>query len=400
MRGDSRWRHASLVIEVLLFGGLLGLPDGALGVLWPSLRAEFGRPVGDLGTLVLAGVLPYLVGSSATGVALRRLGTARVIGWATTLAVAALASWLLAPTWGLVVGAAGLLGLARGAVDGGINAHVAVTSGVTRLGLLHASYGAGATVGPLVAAPLVVAGPGWRAVIALLAAVAAAAAIAARHLDAGWDTPTHSVADDHAPIRATSTVRRSRLVLPGTLLLFFTYTSVEVAAGIWAYTFLTEARGLSGVAAGVVSAGYWGGLTGGRIGVALLGGRVSGHRLLHVSVTLTLAGFVVVWANPARLGAVGLPLAGIGLAAIFPLLIALTPERLGPGRAPAAIGWSVAAAAVGGTVFTWAVGQIAERRGLGSIPPVITGAALALGALHLAVDRLTARRHAGETGPA
>ena len=379
-------RRSAVALEMLLFIGVLGLPDGALGVLWPSLRADFDRPVGDLGVLVVAGALPYLAGSSVTGWAMSRLGTARLLGGASILAAAALTSWLLAPAWGLIVGAMALFGLARGAVDAGVNAHAALTRGVRRLGLLHAAYGMGATAGPLIAAPLVVHGPGWRAVIGGLAAIAVVAAAGARLYRAAWSAPAAAPADGHGPAVAARATRGFPL-LAGTLLLFFAYTSVEGAAGTWAYTFLTEARGVQGVAAGLVAAGYWGCLTGGRLGVAVLGGRVSPRRLLDRSVALTVLGFAVLWQDPGGLGAVGLPLAGLGLAAVFPVLIAVTPDRFGPARTAVIIGWSTAAAAVGGPVFVWVTGQVVERRGLASIPPLIATAALVLGALHLAVDR-------------
>ena len=51
--------------------------------------------------------------------------------------------------------------------------------------------------------------------------------------------------------------------------------------------------------------------------------------------------------RPTRVGGVGLVLLGLGLAAIYPTLVSLTPRRVGHGRAPRAIGYQVAAAVVG-----------------------------------------------------
>lgn len=43
--------------DVLALGSfvVLGLPDGILGTAWPSMRATFGAPVGDLGLILLLG---------------------------------------------------------------------------------------------------------------------------------------------------------------------------------------------------------------------------------------------------------------------------------------------------------------------------------------------------------
>ena len=80
----------------------LGLPDGVLGVAWPSLRRAFGRPIDQLGLILLATMAGYLVSSSSAGPVLERLGLGRLL----------VASGLLLPHLGLQ--AARELGLGGG----------------------------------------------------------------------------------------------------------------------------------------------------------------------------------------------------------------------------------------------------------------------------------------------
>src|ERR1700722_12790984 len=97
--GPTRRRALVLVGEGGLFVTLLGIPDGGLGVLWPSLRATFHRPIGDLGILVLAGTVPYLVASVLSGRAVARIGFGMLTVTIGLVAVVAFIAWGLAPAW-------------------------------------------------------------------------------------------------------------------------------------------------------------------------------------------------------------------------------------------------------------------------------------------------------------
>ena len=62
--GAVRRRAAPALVILALLGFIgLGLPEGALGVVWPSMRATFGRPVSELGVLLAAFTAGYLVAS-------------------------------------------------------------------------------------------------------------------------------------------------------------------------------------------------------------------------------------------------------------------------------------------------------------------------------------------------
>jgi hypothetical protein len=64
----SRERRPFLVPLAFLAFVSLGLPDGVLGVAWPSLRRSFDRPIDQLGLLLLSMMAGYLASSvSAAG---------------------------------------------------------------------------------------------------------------------------------------------------------------------------------------------------------------------------------------------------------------------------------------------------------------------------------------------
>jgi fucose permease len=66
--------------------------------------------------------------------------------------------------------------------------------------------------------------------------------------------------------------------------IFFVYTGIEAAAGVWAYTLFTESRGVPMMTAGVWVSIYWGGLTVGRLLAGVVVGFVSSNRLIRFCV--------------------------------------------------------------------------------------------------------------------
>lgn len=147
-------------------------------------------------------------------------------------------------------------------------------------------------------------------------------------------------------------------------------------------------------ALGIVMAAYTGGyfvtsIAGGwlfeRIGTgdALVGmalAALAGASLFAVSPT-----WGIVLAGGALLGMAGgaaVPL-GLSLAAVFPVLVAVTPERLGVHRAARALGLQIAASSIGGIAMSAALGIGAQAWGADALGWMFVLSAAALAALHV-----------------
>ena len=155
-------RTATVVIglQIALFV-TLGLPDGALGVAWASMRGSFERPLGDLGMVLVLNTVGYLAGSTSAATAARRVGTPVTMTASTAVAAAAMTLWVATGSWTVLLVAALVLGVSRGTIDAGLNAYVALHGGVRRLGVLHGSYGIGTSLGPLLVLASLATGT-WR----------------------------------------------------------------------------------------------------------------------------------------------------------------------------------------------------------------------------------------------
>src|SRR5512145_3001361 len=73
----------------------LGLPDGLLGVAWPSIRGEFGLQLDMLGTLLAASTLGYLTSSFFSGRVMARLGVGGLLAVSCLMTGASLLGYTL-----------------------------------------------------------------------------------------------------------------------------------------------------------------------------------------------------------------------------------------------------------------------------------------------------------------
>jgi fucose permease len=347
-----------LALSVAAFVAL-GMPKSAFGIAWPSVAGDFDRSVGDLGLVITVYVVGYFLASVSTGFITRRFSMGSLLMVAAGLATVSLVGYATASRWMWLLIAALGLGLAGGLIDVGVNAVVAVRHGPRAMGMLHAGFGIGATLGPLMMTTLVETDASWRIGFVVLAVAQGVLAIFYLRTRKEWNIEPPG--DD-----SSQTVRADRKpVLWGALVMFALYSGIEVGTGQWAYTLLTEGRGVSTAAAGGAVTAFWAGLTISRLGLGAIGHRVPIHRLLGGSSLLVLMGAVAFWLNPVEwVGLVGLVVMGLALGPIFPLQTTLTPNRVGVAYTPTAVGYQLAAATVGAAVIPGGLGLLVSGSGL------------------------------------
>jgi fucose permease len=362
----------------------LGMSRASLGVAWPAAASAFDRPVSDLGWLLAGFVALYALGTMLSRRLVEAKGTGGVVTGAVALAAVGLALTATAGNWQLATVGVGLAGLGGGLIDAAVNSDVALHHGARAMGMLHASYGVGATVGPLLVTFGLARGGHWRpafVVFAALNAVIAARFFARRQLWQDREAPAH------APPPAKS--RKATIVLA--LLVFALITATETTAAQFGFSYLTLERHLSESIAGLAVAGFYAGLTVTRFGLGAVGHRLRPERLLTVSTVGVIAGAALLWWSVNALVA-GTALAVMGLAggALFPVNVLLTPRRVGTAATQRVVGWQLAAANVGGAVYPPVVGAVIAAVGLAAVGPAVVGLAAAL-ALVVEALRRTSR---------
>lgn len=357
---------------------VLGLPTGMLGVAWPSMRAALDAPLAGLGLLLGAMTVAQFFASGASGLIRERLGTFALLLVPTVLSAGGLALFSAAPDWPTMLVAAVLLGAGLGLLDAAVNMEAALKRGVRFMGALHASWALGATLGPLLIGAVLVSTGSWRVGYAIAAGAFIALAIGTYLTRSGLEAAPHV---DDGPLSAS---RPSRIVAMGAALLFV-YVGIELGAGQWSFTRLTVDGALSDAVAGLAVFLYWSALAAGRLALALFGDRVPPQRLFDLSVGGALVSAVAFWLLPPAIAAlIALPLIGASLSVFVPVLLYLTPRRVGRAAAPRAIGYQVAAGMIGGAVLPGAIGVAMQSAGVSALGPCLVALALGLTALHLA----------------
>jgi fucose permease len=148
------------------------------------------------------------------------------------------------------------------------------------------------------------------------------------------------------------------------LLLFFQFGN-EWTIASWLTLFLIQRLGISPTSALLILAVYWAALTGGRLLAQWSLPRLSHTRLLMSSGAAAFLGcFILVMTNN-RFGALlGVLLAGLGFAAIYPLVV----ERIGarfPSYHPGLFNGVFSFGLIGGMLAPAHAGYLADRFGIG-----------------------------------
>jgi fucose permease len=256
-----------------------------------------------------------------------------------------------------------VFGLGAGTLDAAGNAYVAVREGNRQMGAIHGLFGVGAILGPLVVTGLIAIGFAWRAsFFAVGVAYGATAALLILH------------ARPLAIPTKRSTGETGRLALSWqlfwSLAIFVVYAGIAASTGVWAFTFLTEYKGVADGLGGVIVAGYWAAFAGSRFVFASIGDRFLPHALMRLGLLGAVAGYGLFWVAPwPGLAVAALLFAGFSHGPFFPIQMLETSARFGSVRAPGVIGFQIAGINIGGAVIPAAVGVLVGWFDLAVVPP-------------------------------
>lgn len=365
--------HLGLILLAYIAFISLGLPDGLLGVAWPSIRASFSRPLDSLGIMLLATTAGYLTSSFASGALISRLGVGKVLALSCAATGLGLICYTLAPVWAMMVALGVLAGLGAGAIDSGLNTYVAAHFGEGTMQWLHASYGIGVTLGPIIMTLGLNFAHTWRvgyvavgtAQVVLAGCFALTLAMWQDHDDGPAAEKPKRLTDYKTPI--AQTLRQPAVWL--SLLLFFIYTGTETTLGNWIYSLLTESRGIAPEQAGFWAGSYWATFTVGRFAAGLWARRAGVHTLIRVSLLAALGGAVLLsWQGLGVASLLGVAVLGFAIAPIFAGLVSGASGRVGARHAANTIGMQMSAAGLGVALMPGFAGVLARRTSLEIIP--------------------------------
>lgn len=388
-----------ILVAYLIFI-LIGIASGLLNISWTYMQVTFNVSHDSLAALAPAAMLGGLIAAFLSGSIIGRFSIGPVLVGGMALTGLGLLGYAFAPAWVFLLAVAFVASIGKGTMDAGLNNFASANYGASEMNWLHACWGVGLTIAPAVTTHFVLnQGGGWQSgYIVVGIAILLAGAVILLSLPLWQIKPSGGKSKRKLQRPHLSDTLRRPIVIIG-LAFFFLYGGIEIGAGQLANTLLVDARDLpQAIASSWVSA-YWASFTAGRILMGLLALRLGDKTLLNVCFGFTVLGALLLVVNYSDLFSfLGFLALGFGLAAVFPIMILQTTERVGREHAANAIGFQVGCAALGGAVLSGMGGVFAEYVGPESISLFIFVGALLTVALYefmirWEVGQALAKRH-------
>ena len=385
-------RRLKLAQTAAYYGGyvVIGVFAASLGPTLPELAAHTGSPLSAISFLFTARSLGYLLGSLVLGRLYDRLPAHRLLAGALAVIAAMMVLTPVTPLLVLVTLVQLLWGAAISTLDVGINTlllwvHRGRSGPFMTAG--HVFFGAGALFTPVVVAHLVrLSGDINWAYWALTVPVLPLAAFIWR-----LPNPPRRV-DLHASDADASGPANPWLVFL-TALFVFLYVGIESGFGGWIFTYAKTLGMGSETTIAYLNSAFWTAFTVGCVVATPLALRYRPRYILVGDLLGCLAGLVLIllWPNsPGALWA-GTITAGVSIASIFPITMALAERRMS--ITSTVTSWFFVGAGAGGMLLPWLIGQLFESIGpLVAMYGMVVDLLLALIALVLLIRHGPTRR--------
>lgn len=128
----------------------LGLPDSLLGVTWPKMVGEMHVAYSAVGIISMTVAICTVISSLQTTRINRKIGTGKLVLGSVLLTAIGLIGFAFSQNFFLLIVAALPLGFGAGAIDTSVNDYVAANLKAHHMNWLHAFWGVGATIGPII----------------------------------------------------------------------------------------------------------------------------------------------------------------------------------------------------------------------------------------------------------
>lgn len=407
------------IIAICLWQVTGGFSDATPGALLPFIEADYGLSYSEVSTIWMANACGFILVACLSHKIQDWFGKQKSLIFGTLCSVVMYCIVLSGCPFPLVVVGFffGGIGLATVLAQG--NVFLARMDKLSKyLSFYHGSYGAGATVAPLLATLLVSSGAPWHYFYLLLLGMMISNGVffwfAFNGADvdlAPWDVDVEGEGDEgpgtgtstpgtgtsgpgprpgpHTPNGSTrssielqdfnsihsqpkqtdSTISDLKLALKtpitwivAVFVLF--YQGSEVSLAGWIVTYLLDYRG-GGVDVGYVAAGFWGGLTLGRVVLTRPLHKYFGARRSVIVVSLLSILFVIcTWVVPTVIGAgICVAIAGVCVGPNYPLMISLVANLLPRKIQVISLTIVTAFGSSGGALFPFLIGVISQSAG-------------------------------------
>ncbi|WP_366249721.1 MFS transporter [Terribacillus aidingensis] len=344
----------------------LGLPDSILGSAWPLMNTDLGVPIWNAGIASIIISIGTIVSSLFSYRLIRVLGTGKIVIISISMTAIALLGFAFSPSFIWLIVCAIPLGLGAGAVDAALNRFVATHYEAKHMNWLHAFWGVGALLGPVILSVLVVWGNSWRSGYFTISLLQFALVLLLLFSLSKWKEYENADSKRIQYTKETNSENKMGLLnsfkKKGSafgMVSFFFIASTEACIMLWGSSYLVKIENVPAEsAAGWISL-YFLGMTAGRMLSGFLSIRIKNEALIQLGCTLAASGLVIMLLPfPTIFTLLSFVIIGTGLAPIYPSMLHQTPVYFGVVHSQAAMGIQMAFAYTGATLVAPLLGQL------------------------------------------
>lgn len=309
----------------------LGLPDSLFGVAWPVVHIEFGMEESfaslySVITAICTGGVSFIAGWF-----IRKLGTGKVTFFSTLLTVFGLLIISISPNIIVMLIGSIVLGYGAGVIDTALNNFVSLHYKSQHMNWLHASWGLGVTISPLVMSLFLTGEEGeWRNGYRVIALMQFSIALLILFSLKKWKMAGDTYTEEESSSERKSIIElfKIRGVIPSVLSQGL-YCGMEFLIGTWGATFLVNVHSLAPDEAAKWISLYYGGIMLGRVISGFISMKASDNTMIRLGIFVSFLGIVLLSLPVGNIAFFGLLLIGIGFGPIFPSVLHSVPDRFG-----------------------------------------------------------------------
>lgn len=342
----------------------VAISGGALNVAWLFIQNEFELPLSAVGLLLSLPAIARLIISFYSGRLITRFGVGYVLLIGSLLVVIGMIGFAFTPTWNFLVFASIVMGIGNSGIINGLNTFVASNYASSRMNWLHASFGLGATLGPILISLIVLdLNLSWRVGYGVMALLTAMFALVILMSLKYWLLPT---VDRKEKPKATSPTTEmgpssSGVVVWLGVALMVVSAGIETTTGQLSNNLFVDGRGYDPRIVATWISVYWFSFTLGRFLSGVIIDRIDHNRFLRLTILISIVGASLIWLKPSpELSFFGLAVIGFAMAPLAPTIMGDTPRRVGINRAPNMIGYQSTGAGLGIAILPSLAGVLAD----------------------------------------